>query len=146
MLSNAMIVPTLPAVDINRAKNFYQQTLGLKFVAEDSLHGMIFQSSQNCYLYLYQRSATKADHTVAMFVVDNVESEVNNLKNKGVKFLDYDIPKMNIKTINGITTDSEGMKGAWFNDTEGNIIGISQMSPAVMKAMSGQKVGASMSR
>jgi hypothetical protein len=86
--------------------------------------GLIFQAGSKTKLYLYQRPKTKADHTVASFEVDDVETEVQNLKSKGVKFEEYDSP--GIKTVNGIHY-SEHYKSAWFKDTEGNILAINQM-------------------
>ncbi len=138
MLSNAPVLPSLPAVDIKRARKFYEEKLGLKVVAEDPSPGVMFQAGRNTMLYVYQRGATKADHTVASFYVDNIESEVKELRNKGVKFEEYDIPSMNLKTVNGIATWA-GMKGAWFKDTEGNILNIGELTDAKMKAMMAKK-------
>jgi predicted enzyme related to lactoylglutathione lyase len=134
MLSNAMVFPSITAVDIKRAKKFYEGTLGLKVVVEDPSPGIMFQAGQNCMIYLYQRGATRADHTVATFYVDNIESEVADLKSKGVKFEEYDIPNMKIKTENSIATYA-GMKAAWFKDTEGNILGICELTDVKMKGM-----------
>jgi hypothetical protein len=78
-------------------------------------------------MYLYQRAATKADHTVATFMVDDIEKEVMELRGKGVKFEEYNIPSMKIKTVNGIATYGDMMKAAWFKDTEGNILSLGQM-------------------
>lgn len=141
MLSNASVYPSLPAVDIKRAKKFYEQTLGLKVVSEDPSPGVMFQAGQSSMLYIYQRPPSHCEHTLAFFNVDNLESEVKDLKNKGVKFEEYDIPNMKIKTVNSIAT-SEGMKAAWFKDSEGNILGIGELTDAKMKAMMKQKVGA----
>lgn len=126
MLANAMIAPTLPAVDLKRARKFYEGTLGLKVVMEDPTPGIMLQAGKGTMLYVYQRAATKADHTVAAFAVDNLEAEVKELKRKGVKFEEYDIPKMHLKTVNSIATH-DGIKSAWFKDTEGNILAMSQM-------------------
>jgi predicted enzyme related to lactoylglutathione lyase len=139
MLSNAMIYPTLPATDINRAKKFYQEKIGLKVVAEDSSPGVMLQAGQNSMLYIYQRPPSHCEHTLAFFNVDNIESEVMSLKNKGVKFEEYDIPSMKIKTVNGIAT-AEGMKSAWFKDSEGNILGIGELTDAKMKAKMMQEI------
>lgn len=141
MLSNAMIYPTLPATDIKRAKRFYEETIGLKVIAEDKSPGVMFQAGQNSMLYVYQRAPSHCEHTLAFFNVDNLESEVKNLKNKGVKFEEYDMPNMNIKTVNSIS-NTEGMKAAWFKDSEGNIIGIGELTDAKMKSMMMQNVGA----
>ncbi|MFH1031416.1 MAG: VOC family protein [Chloroflexota bacterium] len=126
MLYSASVRATLPVVDIKRAKKFYQEKLGLKVVKEDPSPGAFLQCRDGSSIYLYQRGATKADHTVANFTVKDVEAEVKDLKAKGMKFEEYDIPGMGIKTVNGIATMGE-YKGAWFKDTEGNILSVSNM-------------------
>lgn len=127
MLADAAATATLPAVDIKRARKFYEEKLGLKVVQEDPAQGLMIQCGKNTNIYLYQRGATKADHTVVSFEVDDIETEVNELKRKGVKFEEYDIPDMGIKTVNGIAT-MNGEKMAWFKDTEGNILALGQWS------------------
>lgn len=117
------VYPTLPVVNLERAKKFYQEKLGLKVVQEDPSPGALLQAG-GCYVYLYQRAATKADHTEAAFTVDNVEATMKELRAKGVKFEDYNLP--NLKTTNGLLT-MDGYKAAWFRDSEGNIVAISSM-------------------
>ncbi len=126
MLSKATVTPTLPAVDLKRARKFYEEKLGLKVVSEDPSAGISLQGGKGTRLYVYQRGATKADHTVATFKVDDVEAEVKELKAKGVKFEEYNIPSMGIKTVNSVATMND-YKSAWFKDSEGNILGISNM-------------------
>ena len=124
MLTKAEVYPTLPAVDLQRARKFYEETLGLKVIRIDPSPGILFGAGNGTAIYLYQRGATKADHTEAAFKIDDVEAEVKELKAKGVKFEEVDIPGM--KTVDGIAT-MDGYKGAWFKDTEGNILGIANM-------------------
>ncbi len=129
MLSNSKIAPTLPVVDLKRARRFYKETLGLKINMEDP-YGVMFESEDGSMLYIYQRGQTKADHTVVSFGVKDVESEVKELRRKGIKFEEYDIPEMSLKTVNGIaswTGEEWETKSAWFKDTEGNILGVTQM-------------------
>ena len=126
MLSKAVATATLPAVDLKRARKFYEEKLGLKVVKEDPSPAITVEAGKGTNIYIYQRGATKADHTVVNFTVDDVEAEVKALKAKGVKFEEYNIPSMGIKTVNSIAT-MDGYKGAWFKDTEGNILGISNM-------------------
>jgi catechol 2,3-dioxygenase-like lactoylglutathione lyase family enzyme len=126
MLTNAPVHPTLPAVDFKRAKEFYEEKLGLKLVKEDPSPGGIFQAGAGTYLYLYERGATKADHTVASFHVEDVVTTVERLKANGIVFEELELPSLGIKTVNGIATLGD-MKGAWFKDTEGNILGITNM-------------------
>ena len=126
MLYSASVRATLPVVNIKRAKKFYQEKIGLKVVKEDPTPGLLLECKDGSSIYLYQRGATKADHTVAAFTVKDIEAEVKDLKSKGIKFEDYDIPGMGLKTVNGIATMGE-YKTAWFKDTEGNILGIANM-------------------
>jgi len=125
MLGNKLLVTVLPAVDLKRAKDFYTNKIGLK-VSKESSEGILLQGpGGKSNLYLYEHGPTKADHTVAAFVVDDLEKEVQKLKDKGVKFEEYDTPQL--KTVNSIATREYG-KSAWFKDTEGNIISISNIN------------------
>lgn len=129
MLTNKQVMPTLPATDVKRAKQSYEDKLGLKTVELDDA-GVLLKAGANTMLYLYQRSATKADHTVAVFDVEDIEDQVEELKSKGVSFQEYDLPEMGIKTEHSIATmpmGSESTKAAWFRDSEDNILGIQQL-------------------
>ena len=123
MLSGATCTATLPVVDMDRAKKFYGETLGLT-QDNESPAGVHFKCSNGTALFLYPRGATKADHTAAGFEVQDVEAEVRALKAKGVVFEEYDTPE--IKTVDGIATWGV-QKGAWFKDTEGNILGLAYL-------------------
>jgi catechol 2,3-dioxygenase-like lactoylglutathione lyase family enzyme len=118
--------PTLPVVDLARARKFYEETLGLTVVKTDPSPGVTYRAGGDTGLYIYQRGATKADHTAASFSVEDVEAEVRELKAKGVVFEEVDEPGMGIKTVNGVATIGE-MKGAWFRDTEGNTLAVTNM-------------------
>lgn len=127
MLNNSPIRPTIPVADLNRAKKFYEITLGLKPVPDDNNETTpgiaVFECGNSTLIELYERGPSKADHTVATFEVSNIEEEVNVLRGKGVNFEEYDMPE--IKTQNGIATQGS-MKAAWFKDSEGNILCIHQ--------------------
>ena len=127
MLTNSPVRPTIPVLDLNRAKKFYETTLGLKPVHDsndDTTLGIAnFECGNNTLIELYQRGPSKADHTVATFEVSNIEDEVDTLRGKGVNFEEYDMPE--IKTQNGIATQGS-VKAAWFKDSEGNILCIHQ--------------------
>ena len=113
MLANSPVRPTIPVVDLDRAKRFYETTMGLN----------IFECGNGTSIELYQRAPSKADHTVATFEVSNIEEEVNALRGKGVVFEEYDTPE--IRTDNGIAKQGP-VKAAWFKDSEGNILCIHQ--------------------
>jgi len=125
MLANAPVAAILPAVDLERAIKFYKGKLGLQPIDTPDQGGIMFESGQGTQLYLYQRdTATKADHTVAGWKVDNIEQVVRALREKGVVFEQYDLPGLKTDE-HGIATMGPG-KSAWFKDTEGNILAISE--------------------
>jgi predicted enzyme related to lactoylglutathione lyase len=126
MLVNAPIHPVLPVVDLDRARKFYEEKVGLKVVRvdPDPAPGVLFQAGKGTQLGIYKRAATKADHTVAGFTVKDVETEVKELKAKGVVFEEYDLP--GLKTVNGIVSMGP-VKAAWFKDTEGNILCVNNL-------------------
>ncbi len=123
MLSNAAVMPTLPVVDLDRARTFYEQKLGLRPAGPATPDGILYDCGGGTHLFLYPRAATKADHTVASFVVDDLESAVRALKARGVVFEEYDFP--DFKTVNSIATLSSE-RAAWFKDPEGNTLAVSQ--------------------
>ncbi len=70
MLTNSPIRPTIPAVDMDRAKRFYETMLGLRFLSNssDGTSGVaIFECDKGTTVELYQHGPSKADHTVATF-------------------------------------------------------------------------------
>jgi len=127
MLANPQVHPTLPVVDMQRARRFYEDKIGLKAVRTDPSPGVLYEAGSGSKLYIYQRAATKADHTEAAFEVEDVEAMVSDLKSKGVAFEEIDAPQMGIKTVDGVATMG-AMKSAWFKYTEGNILAVSNMA------------------
>lgn len=123
MLSNAKVVPTLPVVDLDRARKFYRETLGLKEIKVGEMNDAYFQCGKGTELYIYQRGQTKADNTACSFEVDSLEDEMKELRGKGLVFEEYDFP--GLKTVNGVAILGT-YKAAWFKDTEGNILNIGQ--------------------
>lgn len=106
-----------------RAKKFYAEKLGLD-MAMESDEGTLFHLKDDSVLLVYPHEGVRATNTVAGFIVEDIVAEVAELKSRGVKFENYDQP--GLKTVDGIA-ESEGLKGAWFLDTEGNILAINQI-------------------
>ena len=125
MLADSPVAAILPAVELERAKKFYEEKLGLESSDTADPGGVMFESGDGTWLYLYQRDGgTKADHTVAGWKVENIEEVVRALRKRGVVFEQYDLP--------GLKTDEHGIatigpsKSAWFKDSEGNILSIAE--------------------
>ena len=121
MLSNHPIRTTLPASDLERAKTFYREKLGL-VPAHEGPEGLSYDSGPQSRFFVYpsQGSASGA-HTQMGWQVSDVASEVAELAARGVAFLEYDTAY--IKTVDGVAT-LPGVKAAWFKDSEGNLLGL----------------------
>jgi catechol 2,3-dioxygenase-like lactoylglutathione lyase family enzyme len=113
----------LPAKDINRAKDFYRDKLGLE--PSDTMEdGLLYRGSDGTGFLIYEtENAGTAKNTQMGWVTDNLEREMEELRAKGVTFEEYDLP--GLKTENGVVDNTWG-KGAWFLDSEGNILSLSQ--------------------
>jgi predicted enzyme related to lactoylglutathione lyase len=123
MLANASIVPYIPVSDIPRARKFYEEMVGLK-AKEIYAGGVIYECGRGSWVFMYPSPGAGTNKaSTAFWSVDDVEAEVAALRSRGVVFEEYDAP--GIKTVNGIATGG-GAKTAWFKDTEGNILAISQ--------------------
>jgi predicted enzyme related to lactoylglutathione lyase len=124
MLSNKPLCPTLPVVDLKRAMKFYEEKVGLN-PSKKSADDFALYDTGKSQMYLYKREKTKAEHTAFTFIVEDIGKEVEELKQKGIEFMELDMP--GIKTENGIADMGEA-KSAWFYDSEGNIVAISQFT------------------
>ncbi|HKV51665.1 MAG TPA: VOC family protein [Gemmatimonadaceae bacterium] len=123
MLQRSPMYAYIPVTDLSRARKFYEQKLG--FVPkEDTAGGVVYEFADGtaCFMYPTPNAGT-SKASQAFWQVDDVEREVAELKKKGVRFEEYDMP--NFKTVNSIATGG-GAKSAWFKDTEGNIMAIIQ--------------------
>ena len=119
MLANAPLTTILPVVDLQRAREFYEQKLGLGR-GRTKPDGKHEYPVGNGALALFQRAApTKADHTAVSFAVKDIRAAIRDLESRGVKFHDYDLP--GLKTVEHVCVlGSE--KAAWFSDPDGNIL------------------------
>jgi predicted enzyme related to lactoylglutathione lyase len=123
MLQQAPMYAYIPAQDVARARKFYEEKVGLK-PGDETAGGVVyrFANGTGCFLYPTPNAGT-SKASQAFWQVDDVEREVRELKARGVKFEDYDMPGM--RTVNGIST-AGGAKAAWFKDSEGNILALVQ--------------------
>ena len=125
MLSGSRVEANIPAGDLARARDFYADKLGLTPSKELPGETLVYRTDGGTTFNVYRTDyAGQAGHTIAQWHVDDIESEVRDLKAKGVRFEVYDMP--------GVSWDGEiaSMPGlgraAWFTDSEGNIMCIDQ--------------------
>jgi len=123
MLKHARIVPYIPVTNVARARKFYEEKLGLK-PKEEYAGGVIYECGDGSWVFMYPSAgAGTSKASTAFWAVDDVAAEVRELKARGVVFEGYDTP--GIKMENSIA-NADGAKTAWFKDSEGNILAISQ--------------------
>jgi catechol 2,3-dioxygenase-like lactoylglutathione lyase family enzyme len=125
MLNDSKVTANIPAADIDRARSFYADKLGLTPVQENP-GGLIYQTAGGTAFFLYPTEyAGQAGHTIAQFHVSDVATEVKDLQSKGVAFEHYDLPDI---TWDGDVASAGDMgKMAWFKDSEDNILCIDDM-------------------
>jgi len=127
---------TLPAQDIERARKFYEQKLGLtpEMVTPDG--SAQYKTGTTGFSVFPSQGKASGDHTQVAIVVADVTSTVGELKKSGVKFEEYDMP--GFKTEGGIVNMGDS-KGAWFKDSEGNLLAILEraVDPVPAKSASG---------
>ena len=120
MLTTSKVTANVPVSDLDRARRFYADVLGLT-PANENPGGLVYTTSGGTTFFLYQTEyAGQAGHTIAQWHVSSVDDEVRDLKTKGLQFEHYDMPGV---TWDGDIAKMEGMgKAAWFKDSEGNIM------------------------
>ena len=124
-ISMAHAYPVLPAEDLSRARSFYHDTLGFEVTDKPELHQFLVLAGDGTGAVVYESARTKAEHTVATFLVDDLSATMGELGSRGVSFEEYDLP--GLKTMNGVATVGDE-ESSWFTDTEGNIISLAHMS------------------
>lgn len=121
MLQKAPFYAYLPAKDVTRARAFYEKKLGL-VPKEEVAGGVVYEFAKGTSAFLYPTpNAGSSLASQAFWSVNDIESEVAELKKRGVEFERYDLP--DLKMDNDIAIGG-GAKAAWFKDSEGNILAI----------------------
>jgi catechol 2,3-dioxygenase-like lactoylglutathione lyase family enzyme len=122
MLGNKDAAPNIAVRNIETARKFYEGTLGLKPVDREGEEMIAYRTGASTLLvYRSEYAGTNKATAVTWTVGDDVEGEVRQLKEKGVRFEHYDMPGM---TLKGDVHVGGDMKVAWFKDPDGNILSI----------------------
>ena len=122
MLKDLRVHTTIAASDIDRARQFYEEKLGLTPAREEP-GGLVYEQKDSWFLLYPSTGAGTAQNTVMGFTSEDIEQEVADLKARGVVFEEYDFPEF--KTENSVARTGP-LRAAWFKDSEGNVLGIVQ--------------------
>ena len=130
MLESAKVATRLPAQDLERTRAFYSEKLGLEPV-EEREGGLLYRCGGTEFALFQSAGAASGDHTQMGFEVEDIEAVVAELRDRGVVFEEYDFP--GLTTVDGIAeiegnylSKGKGERGAWFRDSEGNMLGLGQ--------------------
>jgi catechol 2,3-dioxygenase-like lactoylglutathione lyase family enzyme len=130
MLTNGKVAARLPAQDLERAKAFYAEKLGLEPV-EEREGGLRYVCAAGEFALFQSAGTASGDHTQMGWEVEDIEATVRELRARGVVFEEYALP--GLETVDGIAdiegnypSKGTGERGAWFRDSEGNMLGVGQ--------------------
>lgn len=121
MLGQSDAVANLAVRDLNTARRFYENTLGLSPVDSAGDELVVYRSG-NTTLNVYHSSFAGTNRATAVtWRVDDIEREVSELRARGVRFEHYELPDTHLE---GDVHVSGDMKVAWFKDPDGNILNL----------------------
>jgi catechol 2,3-dioxygenase-like lactoylglutathione lyase family enzyme len=131
LLQSAHVATRMPARDLQRARAFYADALGLE-PAEERPGGLRYRCANGQFSLFASAGAASGDHTQMAFEVDDIDAVVAELRSRGVVFENVDVA--GLRTVDGIadvegnypSAGGIGERAAWFRDSEGNLLGIGQ--------------------
>jgi catechol 2,3-dioxygenase-like lactoylglutathione lyase family enzyme len=133
VLESARVATRIPVQDLDRARAFYADKLGLE-PGEERPGGLLYRCASGVFALFVSAGTSPGTFTQMGFEVDDLVATVAELRRRGVVFEEYDLP--GLKTVDGIAditgnypSKGSGEKGAWFRDSEGNMLGIGQPIP-----------------
>ena len=132
MLNTGRVATRLPAQDLDRARRFYAEKLGLDPVDERP-GGLLYRGASGEFALFESMGASPGTFTQMGWEVDDIEVTVAALRKRGVVFEEVDAP--GLKTAEGIaeiagnypSKGARGERAAWFRDSEGNMLGIGEL-------------------
>lgn len=124
MLAECQVHTTIPVTDMERAARWYEEKLGLKR-GRSMPGGIQFRMADDTAFLLYPTTnAGQAPQTIMAFVTNDLDSEMRTLKDRGIRFEEYDMP--GLRTVDSVATIDD-TRSAWFKDIDGNILAVVEM-------------------
>lgn len=131
MLKNGRVATRIPVQDLDRARRFYAEMLGLE-PSEERPGGLLYRCAGGEFALFDSAGGSPGTFTQMAWDVDDIEATVAEMKARGVVFEEVDLP--GLRTVDGIAEVSgnypskggKGERAAWFRDSEGNMLGIGE--------------------
>ncbi len=119
--AHSRVAGRLPAQDLERARRFYADALGLEPV-EEREGGLLYRVWSGEFALFASQGAPSGTHTQMAFDVDDVEAAYETLRGRGVE-----IDPAGLVDVEGnYPSKGTGERGFWFRDSEGNVLGVGQ--------------------
>ena len=131
LLGEGTVSTRIPCKDLERARAFYAEKLGLE-PSEERPGGLRYRCGNGYFSLFESTGVPSGEHTQMAWEVEDIDAVVRELRQRGVVFEDVDVP--GLKTVDGIaevtgnypSDGGVGERAAWFRDSEGNLFGIGQ--------------------
>jgi catechol 2,3-dioxygenase-like lactoylglutathione lyase family enzyme len=124
-LNECRVEALLAVSDLDRARRFYEQQLGL-VPGEEESEGVRYPGADGTgvFVYLSRENAGRSTATLAGWFVPDLDQMMDELASRGVVFEQYDQP--GLKTNERGVFEAEGIKAAWVKDPDGNVLALTQ--------------------
>lgn len=122
-IANYDVIAFVNIVDVERAKAFYRDTLGLRLVSEDLPFALVFDAHGIMLRLAINQKFTPLPGTILGWKVPDIEVAVRDLQQSGVAFAQFGLPGQD---PSGVWASPTGAKVAWFRDPDGNVLSLSQ--------------------
>jgi catechol 2,3-dioxygenase-like lactoylglutathione lyase family enzyme len=134
MLRRGRPVTRLPAQDLDRARRWYAEKLGLE-PFDERPGGLLYRCEGGDFVIFASTGASDGTFTQMGFEVDDIEATAAELRARGVVFENVDLP--GLRTVDGLadiegnypSKNARGERAGWFRDSEGNLLGVGQPVP-----------------
>jgi catechol 2,3-dioxygenase-like lactoylglutathione lyase family enzyme len=124
VLATSELVSFVGATDLDRAKNFYRDTLGLPLVFEEPAQALVFRVGTVTLRVSLTDEVRPARYTVLGWNVLDIEAAMSFLATRGVQFERFAFLHQDAQ---GRWTAPDGTKVAWFKDPDGNLLSVAQL-------------------
>lgn len=123
MFTTSHVLATLPVSDLDRARTWYAEKLGLRAGKVVEGEGAFYDTATGSFALYPSDHAGKNPGTAAAFVVNDFDATVQQLRDAGVAFEEFDVGDQEM--VDGVLTNPNGDHAAWFRDADGNILAVS---------------------
>jgi catechol 2,3-dioxygenase-like lactoylglutathione lyase family enzyme len=124
MLADKALVGFVATTDLERARQFYADVLGLRLVEQNGF-AAVFDTAGTMLRVTLVHEPARATYTILGWQVPDIEQTVDALADRGVEFLRFDGMQQDER---GIWTTPDGSAVAWFHDPDGNTLSLTRFA------------------